>query len=136
MIQEENYEISDNIARLTDITTDAINEDMPYTYISTTDLLLKILPEDFKKQHNLKKLEKRIQNFLLNPTNNRILRLNQRLKIENEVAIELYGEDIGSDKRLIYEEELETELMLLQSEIRKLLALTITKFKQEEMNLG
>lgn len=106
----------------------SISNDEPYTAINEMDLLLKMMPEEFKKKHKLTLLEKKLKNFLLNKTNNRILRLNQRVKLEVETAIEYYDKDIGEDPRLLYNKLLEEDILKIQDEIREALG-TILKSK-------
>lgn len=103
----------------------SINADDPYTTMNETDLLLKTLVPEFKKTHDLDKLQKKIDNFLLQPANNRILRLNSRIKQELETAIEYYDADIGQDTRLLYQNDLESDILEVMGDIRTFLALLI-----------
>jgi hypothetical protein len=105
-----------------------IGQDMAYIALSETDLLLKILDEEFKKTHKLDKLQKKIDHFLLNQQNSRLLRLQQQLKSETEISVEYYSQDIGNDERLFYAEELEKDVNELYGEIRSALA-TIIRHK-------
>jgi hypothetical protein len=103
----------------------SINADDPYTTMNETDLLLKTLNDDFKLLHGLDELQKRLDNFLLVPANNRILRLNSRIKQELETAIEYYDTDIGQDTRLLFQNDLESDILEVMSDIRSFLALLI-----------
>ena len=114
---------------------DSIDQDQPYTAINHMDFLLKILDTNFKKQNQLEKLEKKIKNFLLNPNNNRLLRLNQKVKTELETAIEFYDIDIGNDQRLFYNEPLEKDLLQIQNDMKEALATIINQKITGELEL-
>jgi hypothetical protein len=103
----------------------SIDNDEPYSPINRTDFLFKMLGDDFIKNHNLLPLHKRIKNFLLNPTNNRMLRMNQRIKLEIETAVEYLDKDIGNDTRLFYKTELEKEILNIHDDIRTALAIIV-----------
>ena len=96
----------------------AIGEDEAITALSETDLLLKMLDEEYIKKYKLEKLKTDISHFLKNPDNSRMLRLQQRLKREVDTAIEYYDEDIGNDHRLFYQKDMEEDLIALYDDIR------------------
>lgn len=113
----------------------SINADDPYTTMNETDLLLKTLNQEFKKKNDLDQLQTKIDNFLLVPANNRILRLNSRIKQELETAIEYYDTDIGNDTRLFYQENLEQDILEVIGEIRSFLALIINNKLNDDILL-
>lgn len=103
----------------------AISTDDPYTALTETDLLLKTI--NVKDYPSANELQKKIDSFLLDKTNNRILRLNSVTKREIETHIEYLDKDIGQDHRLFYQKELEEDLISLYGEIRTFLANIIKK---------
>ena len=105
----------------------AIAQDLAIVAFSETDLLLKILDDEFKKSHKLDKLQIKVSHFLLNPDNSRLLRLQQKLKEDQEVAVEYFAEDIGNDERLFYQTELEKDVLEIYDEIRTGIAIIIRK---------
>lgn len=122
------------IKQIENITT-ALTQDDQISVLTETDILLKTLNSKFIKEHQLEKLQKRIDHFLLNQTNYRLLRLNQKVKLEIDTAIEYYDKDIGMDDRLFYQEELEQDLMELNRDIRNFIAIIIKKKLSEEFTI-
>lgn len=117
--------------QITSIRT-AMNEDYQYTALAETDLLLKTLTPQFIKDKKLDDLQKLISTILRKPEYNRILRMNQRIKIDQETALEYYDEDIGTDERLFYQKDLEKDLIKANERIREFLAILIkSKFNDE-----
>lgn len=128
----ETVEVVDTILNQVEKIMHAIAEDEAITVLSETDLLLKILDEQYKKEHDLDKLQEDIDHFLTDPNNTRLLRLQQRLKREVDTAIEYYDEDIGNDHRLFYQKDLEDDIVKIYSEIRTGLGIIIrTKLSGE-----
>jgi hypothetical protein len=115
--------------------TNALTQDDQISVLTETDILLKTLTPKFTQEHQLDKLQKKINNFLLNHTNYRILRLNQKVKTEIDTAIEYYDKDRGNDHRLFYQKQLEQDLMELNQEIRTFIALLIKNKLSEEFQI-
>jgi hypothetical protein len=115
--QEENADI---IISQIQIIMSAIDEDQCYTALNECDFFIKMLPVELQKEKNIAKLQKRLNNFLLNQSNVRILRLLQKLKTEVDTAIEYFDLDIGTDERLFFQTELEQDLLLTYAEIRNM----------------
>ena len=115
----------------------AIHADLPSPALYETQLLLLEMDEKFKKKHEniTKQLDKRIKNLLNNQLLNRRMRLNNRIKEDQETAIELYGENIGRDFRLHYDQALEQELNETYNLIIQFLALLIKSKFSDEINL-
>jgi len=103
----------------------SINEDKYLNMLNETALLLQILDNEFKTQHNLTKIEKIINKILTDDTKVRVLKLLQRIKNETDTAIEYYDRDIGQDARLFYQEQFEKDMINIQTNIRKALAIII-----------
>jgi len=118
-----------------DMITKAMHDDDPITVLEETDILLQTLEPTYILQHSLKKLMNNIKTLLNTPSNNRLLRLNSKIKQELETAIEFYDEDIGTDERLFYNEELERTILQTYSEIRRLLAILIKTRFSDEINI-
>jgi hypothetical protein len=100
----------------------AIDEDESYTVLNETDFLIKILPKELQEEKKIVKLKRRLDNFLLNKQNSRLLRLLQKLKTEPDVAVEYFAQDYGTDERLLFQEELEADMLTTYAEIRDVLA--------------
>ncbi len=115
--------------------TKSLNADDAISAISETDTLMKTLSKENIEKYKLKELQRLCNTFLLDNKNNRILRINQRIKEEQETAIEYYDKDIGEDHRLFYDEELEKELLKTYNEIRKLLATLIKEKLTDTIDL-
>lgn len=124
-VDMETIEQIDTILNLIEKIQTAIAEDEAISALSETDLLLKILDDEYKKKNKLDKIQKKITHFLTNPNNSRMLRLQQRLKREIDTAIEYYDEDIGNDHRLFYQKEMEEDIIALYDEIRTAMATII-----------
>lgn len=114
----------------------SINADDNTTMINETDLLLKTLPEKFKEDYELIKLEKEIQKIFNDKDEMRILRIIQKIKIDGESCIEYYDIDKGQDHRLFYREELEKKFFNLQEKIRKALSVILKHKLIEEIDYG
>lgn len=134
-MSESELEEIEFIVNCKDLIMQAIEQDKPYTYLNQADLLLKTLEKDFKKEHGLDKLEKKIRYMLMTPKNNRIIRLNQRVKEDIEASVELYDFlETPNDIKLNYQEKLESDLMELQDQIKDFLAILIkTKVLETEI---
>ena len=111
----------------------AMNQDKPVDVLHETDLLLKTMPDDFKKEHEFNELEDEIRVLLSTHKNIRLLRINQRVKQDVEMGLEYYGDDIGTDKRLFYNIDVEDDLQVMYEKIRGLLGVAV-KEQGEEMN--
>jgi response regulator RpfG family c-di-GMP phosphodiesterase len=128
MIFEDNHNEEEIIHNIINKVNESIDNDQPYPALNQTDFLIMMLKPEEKAKYELKELQKGIDTFLLNPLNNRILRLNQWVKSDQETAIEYYSRDIGNDERLFFQEELEKDLINLMKLIKQKMA-EITKDK-------
>ena len=115
---------------------ESINQDQHITMLNHTELLLNTLDEKFLEQHQLKELKNKINEILTSEKNMRVLRLMQRIKKETDTSIEYYDADRGQDERLFYQQTLEEEMLELQNEIRKALAIIITEKTSGTLDLG
>lgn len=115
---------------------ESINEDQHIKMLNETELLLNTLDDKFLKEHRLNKLKTKINKILTTEQNMRILRLMQRIKKETDTSIEYYDADRGQDDRLFYQEELEEEMLDLQNQIRKALAIIIKEKTSGTLDLG
>jgi len=115
--------------------TEAMNEDQPITVLTETSILLQTLTPEYTKTHKLEQLLKTVEKLLNTTQHNRILRINQRIKEENETAIEYYDENIGTDHRLYYQHDTEKLLTTTYSQIRTLISTIIKNKLTEGINL-
>jgi hypothetical protein len=134
---EDSLEEIEFIINCKDLIMQGIEQDRPYVYLNHADLLLKTLEKEYKKTYGLDKLERKIRNMLMNPTNNRILRLNQKVKEDPEASAELYDYlETPNDIKLNYNIKLEKDLMELQDLIKDFLAVLFkTKILESQMEL-
>ena len=108
---------------------DKMGEDNPFASLIDADILLKTIEPKWIKEHGFQTLQEDIDNFLMNETHNRLLRMNTAIKKDPELYVELLGRDIGKDDRLFYQTEFEKDLILLMARIRLFLATIIkTRF--------
>jgi hypothetical protein len=115
---------------------EAITENDHVAMLNHTSLILQSIPDDTKKRlPQTKKLLEKINRTLHHEGNMRILRLMQRIKKEVDTAIEYFDEDIGSDHRLFYKEELEDEMIMYENEIRKIIADIIKDQTENTINI-
>jgi hypothetical protein len=117
------------------IIMNAMDEDQCYSCLNETDFLLKMIPSELQKEKNVFKLHRRIKNFLLNQDNVRILRLMQKIKSEPETSVEYYDRDYGSDERLLFQNELEADLLITYDEIKTFLSWLIREQINGEIEL-
>ena len=101
---------------------DNINIDNALSVLNETDLLLKIMSEEFKKEHKLIELENNIHIILMDTDLLQQVKLYTRLKAELETSVEYYGKDRGSDTRLHFNKDMEDRIMEIQEEIRTALS--------------
>jgi len=103
---------------------DYLNKDAIINAMNETYLLLNSCEYKDKEIENLKKELKKLFN---NIKVMRVLRINQNIKLDPETSTEYYDEDIGTDKRLHFDEELENKINYLENEIRKVVSLIVKK---------
>lgn len=115
---------------------ESINQDEPLKTLNETSLLLKTMDETFTQEHNLTPLQKKIDKILLDPDNNRLLRINTIIKREVETYIEYLDEDIGQDQRLYYHAPLEQDIQIINEETRRFLSLVIKHKLSDEITLN
>jgi len=112
----------------------SINQDDNLTMLNETDLLLKILPEEFKKENQMIELETEIQKVLNDKEDLRLLRIIQKVKAEADLSIEYYDMDRGDDHRLFYREKTEAKFFKLQEKIREALSKIIKQKLIEDID--
>ena len=113
---------------------ESINNDDILSMLNEADLLLKLMPEEFKKEHKLTILEKKIKEIIVNEEMLRDIKLYKRLKTETETSTEYYGKDRGSDERLHYNKEMEERIMKIQEKIRVAISKIIRHKMYEELD--
>jgi hypothetical protein len=112
-----------------------MGQDEPFSTLIDADILLKTIEPEWINKHGFQNLQSDIDNFLVNQTHNRMIRLNSAIKKDPDLYVELLGRDIGKDDRLFYREEFEKDLILLMLDIRKFMALIIKTRMGDSFNL-
>jgi hypothetical protein len=85
------------------------------------------LSEEYFEDKKILEIRKEIETMLDNENDMRILKLNAKIKSETETAIEYFDKDIGTDERLFYKPELESQILDTQKKVRLLLSLLVKK---------
>ena len=111
---------------------DAINQGDNVAMLNQASIMLQLYDKDFLKQNKLLDLQRRIDATLTNEPNMRILRMMQTIKIETDTRIEYMDENIGSDHRLFYQQEMEEEMIGFEQEIRTAVSKIIKELTTEE----
>jgi hypothetical protein len=104
---------------------EAINKDDHVTMLNETDLILKVMGQEFLKAHKFGKIHIKIKELLNDEPSMRILKLMQRVKTEVDTSIEYYDKDRGQDERLFYQTPIEEQMIHIQEDIREILSTII-----------
>jgi hypothetical protein len=121
----EATDIIDWIYEQTNKIMEAINKDDHVTMLNETDLILKVMGQEFLKAHKFGKIHAKIKEILNDEPSMRILKLMQRVKTEVDTSIEYYDKDRGQDERLFYQTPVEEQMIYIQEDIREVLSTII-----------
>jgi hypothetical protein len=121
----EATDIIDWIYEQTNKIMEAINKDDHVMMLNETDLLLKVMGQEFMNAHKFGKIYAKIKEILNDEPSMRVLKLMQRVKTEVDTSIEYYDKDRGQDERLFYQTPIEEQMIHTQEDIRKVLSTII-----------